>query len=73
MQKQRTVIIEKEDDGYVALCPEVDVASQGESIEEAKRNLREALELFFETASREEIESRMGSEVYITQVEVAVG
>lgn len=68
-----TVIIEKEDGGYVALCPEVDVASQGESIEEAKNNLKEALELFFETASREEIESRMGNEVYVTQVEIAVG
>ncbi len=73
MYKQLTVIIEKEDGGYVALCPEVDVASQGESIEEAKNNLKEALELFFETASREEIESRMGNEVYVTQVEIAVG
>lgn len=73
MNRQLTAIIEKEDDGYVALCPEVDVASQGDSIEEARKNLIEALELFFETASHEEIESRLHEEVYVTHVEVAVG
>jgi predicted RNase H-like HicB family nuclease len=54
-----TALIEREDDGYVALCPEVDVASQGNSIEEAKENLLEALELFFETASPEELKQRL--------------
>mgnify|MGYP000971073381 FL=1 len=73
MNRQLTVIIEKENDGYVALCPEVDVASQGDSIVEAKDNLREALELFFETASEQEISTRLHKEVYITQLEVAVG
>ena len=73
MLKNLTAIIEKEDDGYVALCPEVDVASQGDSIEEAKSNLKEALDLFFETASANEIESRLHNEVYVTHVEVAVG
>ena len=72
MQKQLTAIIEREGDGY-ALCPEVDIASQGGSIEEARENLREALELFFETASPEEIQERLHEEVYVTQVEVAVG
>ena len=48
---QLTAVIEREDDGYVALCPEVDVASEGASIDEARANLREAVELFFETAS----------------------
>lgn len=48
-----TAIIEREGDGYVSLCPEVDIASQGDSVEEARDNLREALELFFETASPE--------------------
>jgi len=47
MQKQLTVIITHEKDGYVSLCPEFDIASQGESIEEARENLREAMELFF--------------------------
>lgn len=73
MVRQLTAIIEKEGGGFVALCPEVDVASQGESVAEARDNLKEALELFFETASQEEINSRLHNEVYITYVEVAVG
>lgn len=75
MNRQLTAIIEREGDGYLALCPEVDVASQGDTIDEAKKNLREALELFFETASPEEIKERLHDEVYIyiTQVELAVG
>ena len=56
MTRRLTAIVEREGDGYVALCPEVDVASQGDSVTEARRNLEEALTLFFETASREEIE-----------------
>jgi predicted RNase H-like HicB family nuclease len=73
MQKQLTAIIEREGDGYVSLCPELDIASQGETIEEARTNLREALELFFETASPMEIQTRFHEEVYVTQVEVAIG
>jgi len=68
-----TAIIEQEDDGYVALCPELDIASQGDTIEAARDNLREALELFFEAASPEEIKKRLHGEVFVTQVEVAVG
>jgi len=73
MQKQLTVIIEREKDGYVSLCPELDIDSQGNSIEEARDNLREALELFFETASSTEIQTRLHEEVHVTRVEVAVG
>ena len=54
--RRLTAIIEREDDGFVALCPEMDVASQGNSIEEARANLTEALTLFFETADSSEIE-----------------
>ncbi len=68
-----TAIIEREDDGYVSLCPELDIASQGDSIEEARANLIEALTLFFETADSSEIEKRLHSEVLVTQVEVSVG
>ena len=68
-----TAIIEREGNGYVSLCPELDVASQGETIEQARENLREALELFFECASPEEIKHRLHGEVYVTQLEVAVG
>lgn len=68
-----TALIEQEGDGYVALCPELDIASQGNSIEDAKNNLQEALELFFECADHSEIKRRLQSNVYITQLEVAVG
>ena len=73
-QTQRlTAIIEREDDGFVALCPEVDIASQGSSIEEARANLIEALTLFFEAADESEISRRVHREVFVTQVEVPVG
>ena len=68
-----TAVIEREGEGYVSLCPELDVASQGKTIEEARDNLREALELFFESASPDEIKQRLRSEVFVTQIEVAVG
>ncbi|MEW6259751.1 MAG: type II toxin-antitoxin system HicB family antitoxin [Thermodesulfobacteriota bacterium] len=68
-----TAIIEREGDGYVSLCPELDIASQGCSIEEARDNLREALELFFEEASSQEVDQRLHGEIFVTQVEVAVG
>ncbi len=73
MKHRLTAVIEREGDGYVALCPELDIASQGDSVESARANLREALELFFETASPEEITKRLAGEVYVTQVEVTVG
>jgi predicted RNase H-like HicB family nuclease len=55
----RTVLNPEDSGGYVALCPELDIASQGESIDDAVQNLKEAVEGFFEIASREEIESRL--------------
>ncbi len=73
MKRQLTAIIEREGDGYVAFCPEVDIASQGDSIEQARENLREALELFFESAPPEEVKQRLHEEVYITQIEVVIG
>lgn len=68
-----TAIIEREGNGYVSLCPEADIASQGDTIEGARDNLQEALALFFETASPEEIRRRLHGEVFVTQVEVAIG
>ena len=58
--QQFTSIIQRDGDWYVAWCPELDIASQGQSIEEARQNLREALELFLETASSQEIQDRLG-------------
>ncbi len=73
MKQKLTAIIEKENDGYVSLCPELEIASQGDTIEQARDNLKEALELFFETASQEEIKQRLHTDVFVTQVEVAIG
>jgi predicted RNase H-like HicB family nuclease len=68
-----TAIIEREDEGFVSLCPEFDIASQGSSIEEARANLVEALSLFLETADPSEIFRRFRREVFVTQIEVPVG
>ncbi|OGD35199.1 hypothetical protein A2V94_08515, partial [Candidatus Atribacteria bacterium RBG_16_35_8] len=57
--QQFTAIIEREENLYVALCPELDIASQGKTVEQARTNLIEALELFFETASPQEIDKRL--------------
>ncbi len=68
-----TAIVEREGDIYVALCPELDVASQGETVEEATANLKEAVELFLECADREEIKRRLHTEVYVTRFEAVHG
>jgi len=68
-----TALISRDGDMYVALCPELDVASQGETVEEARGNLIEAVELFLETASPEEVAERLSGETYISQIEVKVG
>ena len=63
MVKYLTAIVESDGEAYVALCPEVDVASQGKSIAEARNNLAEAVALFFDTATDEEVNRRMREEV----------
>ena len=72
MTRSLTALLIREDDGFVAICPEVDVASQGDSVEDAKKNLREAVELFFECASPQEIEERLSSEAFVSTLEVNV-
>ena len=71
-KRELTAIIEREGDFYVALCPELDIASQGDSIEESRTNLIEAIGLFFETASATEINQRLHDDVLITRVKVSV-
>jgi len=68
-----TAWVQREGDGWVALCPELDVASQGDTIEQARANLREAVELFLESASQEETEQRLHAETYLSPLEVKVG
>ena len=65
MTRSLTAVLIREDNGFVALCPKVDVASQGDSVEEAKANLREAVELFFECASPTEVADRLSSNSFV--------
>ncbi len=71
--RKLSCLIEREGDGYVSLCPELDIASQGDTIEESRANLIEAIELFFETADPSEVQTRFTPEVYFTPIEVKVG
>ena len=73
VHRQLTAIIEREGDGYVALCPELDIASQGDTVESARGNLIEAVELFLETARPSEVRRRLHSEVYVTRLDISVG
>ena len=72
-QSSYTVILERDADLYVALCPELDVASQGATVEEATANLKEAVELFLESADPREIKRRLHNEVFITRFDAAHG
>jgi len=68
-----TAVLEQEDDTFVALCPELDVASQGTSIDEALANLKEAVELFLEAADPDEIAQRRRGQILVTHFEAAYG
>ncbi len=57
-RQQFTAIIERDGDGYVSLCPELDVASQGDTVQEARDNLVEAVALLLKVASPAEITQR---------------
>ena len=61
MNRQLTAVIERDGEGYVALCPELDIASQGDTVTLARDNLAEALTLFFECAPTEEVKRRLHS------------
>ncbi len=66
MTRSLTALLIREDNGFVAICPEVDVASQGDSVEDAKKNLREAMGLCFECASPQEVEERLSAEAFVS-------
>jgi predicted RNase H-like HicB family nuclease len=72
MARTLTATIRRENGGFVALCPELDIASQGDSIEAARVNLKEAVELFLESAHPNEVNERPDTEVYITTPEVSL-
>lgn len=68
-----TALVQREGDGWAALCPELDVASHGDTVELAKANLQEAVELFLETADDAEIRQRLHAETYLSPLEVDIG
>ena len=69
MKSKFTAVLRREEAEYVALNPELDIASQGATPELALANLREAVTLFLECASANEIEGRLSGEAWITQFE----
>ena len=67
-----TVIIEQDEDGYYAYAPELEgCQSQGNSLDEALANIREAVELYLETLSHEEIKRSLSKTILTTALEVA--
>lgn len=70
MQRRFTAIITKEKRWYVAHCIELDVVSQGKSIEEAEKNLKEAVELYLESFNKDDIPENQG-EMILYPFEVA--
>jgi predicted RNase H-like HicB family nuclease len=71
-REQFTAIIEREENEYVASCPELDIASQGKTVEESRQNLIEAIELFFKIGNPAKIQKRLYNEIFITRVEIEV-
>ncbi len=70
MNLRLSAIITKEEEWYVARCPELDVTSQGKTFEEARENLKEAVELYIESFGTDDISEIKGEPVFTT-IEVA--
>ena len=70
---QLTAVLRQEGKLVTSFCPELDVASQGKSFEEAKANLKEAVELLFEVASKDELLTRYQEPLFVSALEVTIG
>jgi predicted RNase H-like HicB family nuclease len=66
-----TAVIEKEGKWFVATCPELGVASQGRTLKEAHAMVQEAVNLFLETASAEEIKRCLARGAKVRPLEMA--
>jgi len=67
------VVIEKDENGYYAFCPELEgCQSQGDTFEEALQNIKEAIELYLETLPEDERGQYLSHEIYTTSIEVNV-
>ena len=68
-----SIVIEKDDHGYYAYCPELEgCQSQGDTFEEVMANIKEAIELYVETLSEEERKATLSKEILTTTLEVQV-
>jgi predicted RNase H-like HicB family nuclease len=74
MSYRVNVVFIKDENGYYAHCPELPGChSQGDSYEEARKNIQEALELYLETMNKEEIGEALNKELLTTTLEVEIG
>lgn len=74
MSYKVSVVIEKDEYGYYAYCPELEgCQTQGDSLEEVLSNIREAIELYLDTLSEDDIKSALSQEILTTTLEVRVG
>lgn len=73
MNYKASIVIEKDEHGYYAYCPELEgCQSQGDSLEEVMANIREAIELYLETLPEEERTAYLSKEILTTSLEVKV-
>ena len=73
MSHKVSIVIEKDDSGYYAYCPELEgCQTQGDTFEEVMANIKEAIELYLETMSPEEIKASLSKEIFTTSLEVQV-
>ncbi len=72
MNRKVSIVIEKDEYGYYAYCPELPgCQSQGDTFEEINANIKEAVELYLETLPLEEVEPYLSQEIYTTTMEVS--
>ncbi len=73
MSYKVSVIIEKDEYGYYAYCPELEgCQTQGDSVEEVLVNIKEAIELYLETLSEDEAKALLSKEILTTSLEVEI-
>ena len=73
MSYKVSIVIEKDEQGYYAFCPELEgCQTQGDSFEEVMTNIKEAIELYLETLSKEERKAFLSKEILTTTLEVTV-
>ena len=74
MSHRVNIIFNRDKDGYYVFCPDLPGChSQGDTFEEARINIKEAVELYLETMDKQEIEEALGKELLTTTMEVEIG